>query len=102
LFTRFEAEINAAFDRLVTARNVGVWADFRVWEELRLLANQDRLPLTSKASLLTARGGRDWTEFNDWYDLRNDIAHGGIWQRPLVIPVVAQQMHDIVNRFTML
>ena len=96
LFTRLEGEIDTAFDKLVSNKSVGLWADVRAWQVWR---DRDRIELMAKVELLLEKGHRECEELRSFYRHRNVIAHGDQWKTQFAIPAVAQRMHDIVAAF---
>lgn len=101
LFTRLEAEINTATEKLLAARTdlAVLWADRRVWQAWSHNQIQD-IAFLSKAEVLTDKGRTDYAQIKHYYDERNKIAHGGVSASQFVIPNVAQTMAEIVAKFT--
>ncbi len=101
LFTRLEAEVDATVGKLLVARTGSSvpWSDRRVWQAWSRNQIQD-IALLSKVEVLTDKGRTDYAQIKQYYDERNKIAHGGVWQSQFFIPNVAQTMTDIVTRFT--
>ncbi len=101
LFTRLEAEVDAAVGKLLAARTGSSISrsDRRVWQAWSRSQIQD-IALLSKVEVLTDKGRTDYAQIKQYYDERNKIAHGGVWQSQFYIPNVAQTMTDIVTQFT--
>lgn len=100
LFTRYEAEVNAAIETLLAIRKSAAtpWAERRVWQAWARTAVQD-IALLSKVEVLTDKGRTDYAAAKTYYEGRNTIAHGEDWENPFFVPTVAQDMHDMVGRF---
>ncbi|MDP4022393.1 hypothetical protein Q8W71_07150 [Methylobacterium sp. NEAU 140] len=100
LFTRYEAAVNAAIDTLLRGRAdpSASWADRRVWQAWSRLPVRD-IPLLSKVEVLTDKGRGDYATSKQYYEGRNAIAHGAIWEAQFFVPDVARTMHHLANRF---
>jgi len=100
LFTRFEAEVDAAVVALLVTRagSSSPWLERRVWQAWSRVPIRD-IAFLSKVEVLTDKGRNDYARAKEYYDGRNTIAHGGDWEAQFVVPNVAQTMHDLVQRF---
>jgi len=100
LFTRFEAAVNAATEALLATRlaSASPWSERRIWQAWSRVPVRD-IALLSKVEVLTDKGRQDYRTVKEYYEGRNTIAHGGMWQAQFVVPNVAQTMNDLVQRF---
>jgi hypothetical protein len=100
LFTRFEAEVNAGVETLLTARTISsaAWTERRVWQAWSR-SPVSEISFLSKVEVLTDKARTDFAKAKDYYYGRNTIAHGGDWDARFFVPKVARAMHDIVARF---
>jgi hypothetical protein len=100
LFTRLEDAINTATETLVAARLAAApaWSERRIWQAWSRGPVRD-IWLLSKVEVLTEKGRQDYERVRQYYDGRNKIAHGGVWETQFFIPNVAQTMHDLVHAF---
>ncbi len=100
LFTRFEAEVTAAFETLATAglSAATAWRERRVWQAWARGSGRD-IGFLSKVEILTDKGRPDYATIKRYYDGRNTIAHGRVWDEEFSVPAVAQDMTDLVGRF---
>jgi hypothetical protein len=58
-----------------------------------------KVAFLSKVEVLTDQGRQDYAAIKEYYDGRNDIAHGGVWEAQFFVPSVAQSMSDQVRQF---
>jgi hypothetical protein len=100
LFSRFEAEVSAVSKQLVANRLavLPTWSERRIWQAWSGGSGRDPAFL-SKIEVLTEKGRQDYATIQEYYDGRNTIAHGGVWQARFVVPNVAQTMNDLLLRF---
>jgi hypothetical protein len=100
LFTRFEAAVNAATDVVLSGRMALTtsWSERRIWQAWSRVAVRD-IGFLSKVEVLTDKGRSDYATIKGFYDGRNTIAHGGVWEAQFFVPNVAQNMTDLVQRF---
>jgi len=100
LFTRLEHAVNAAVETLLAARLFATpaWSERRIWQAWARGPVRD-VWLLSKVEVLTDKSHPDYAQIKEYYDGRNKIAHGGIWEAQFFIASIAQTMHDIVQRF---
>lgn len=99
LFTRLEAAVNEAAAALLAARLASaIWAERRIWQAW----SREGVPnvaFLSKVEVLTDKGRQHYAAIKEYYDGRNDIAHGGVWEAQFLVPNVAQSMSDLVRQF---
>jgi hypothetical protein len=99
LFTRFEAEVNKAVKVLIQNRVTGIgWPERRIWEAWSRRGVDD-VPFMSKVEVLTDKSRADYATVKEYYDGRNEVAHGGVWSEQFVIRAVAQRMEAICHSF---
>jgi hypothetical protein len=100
LFSRLEAEVNASAEALLANRlaSTAMWSDRRIWQAWARIPVRD-ITFLSKVEVLTDKGHRDYAMIREYYEGRNTIAHGGVWQAQFFVPHIAQTMHDLFNRF---
>jgi hypothetical protein len=100
LFTRLEAAVNEATEALLAARLAAsaVWAERRIWQAWSREGVR-KVAFLSKVEVLTDKGQQHYAEIKEYYDGRNDIAHGGVWEAQFFVPSVAQSMSDLVRQF---
>jgi len=100
LFTRFEAEVNAAFEAIAAAglSAATAWQERRVWQAWARGSGRD-IGFLSKVEVLTDKGRPDYATIKRYYDGRNTIAHGRVWDEEFSVPAVAQDMTGLVGRF---
>jgi hypothetical protein len=100
LFSRFEEEVNILSEALLANRlgTLATWSDRRVWQAWSRGSVRD-ITFLSKVEVLTDKGRQDYATIKRYYDGRNTIAHGRVWQTLFVVPDVAQTMNDLLLRF---
>jgi len=99
LFTRFEDAVNQAVTTIIQNRvNGTAWADRRIWEAWSRGGVED-VHLMSKVEVLTDKSRGNYQTVKEYYDGRNEVAHGGTWEEQFVIPAVAQRMEEICGLF---
>jgi hypothetical protein len=100
LFTRFEAEVSAAFETLLAAGLTATtaWPERRLWQAWARGSSRD-IGFLSKVEVLTDKGRQDYATVRRYYEGRNTIAHGQVWDEQFSVPAVAQDMTDLVGRF---
>jgi hypothetical protein len=100
LFSRFEAEVNVASEALLAERlaSTAGWSERRIWQAWSRVPVRD-IAFLSKVEVLTDKGRRDYAAIREYYDGRNTIAHGGVWEAQFFVPNVAQSMNDVSQRF---
>ena len=88
LFTRFEDAVNEAITVIVGNRVSGVvWAERRVWEAW-LGQDVTAIRFMSKIEILMDKSLHQYGIIKEYYRGRNDIAHGSIWNEPLLSGVM--------------
>ena len=100
LFSRFEAEVNTLAEALLANRlaSIPTWPERRIWQALSRGSIRD-IAFLSKVEVLIEKGRQDYATIKEYYDGRNTIAHGGVWQAQFLVPNVAQTMNDLLQRF---
>ena len=100
LFTRFEAEVDRAVTALVAERTAPAipWNDRRIWQSWARGEVQE-IPFLAKVEVLLDRGNLHYAWVRHFYRGRNAISHGGEWREHVVVPDIAQELHQIANRF---
>jgi hypothetical protein len=100
LFSRFEAEVNASSEALLAKRlaSTAIWSERRIWQAWSRGPVRD-IAFLSKVEVLTDKGRQDYATIREYYDGRNTIAYGGVWQAQFFVPNVAQTMNDVLQRF---
>lgn len=100
LFSRFEAGVNASSEALLATKlaSTATWPERRIWQAWARGAVSD-IAFLSKVEVLTDKGRQDYAAIKEYYDDRNKIAHGGVWQAQYFVPNVAQTMNDLLQRF---
>ncbi len=75
LFTRLEEHIKTNSIDLITGKQSSIshWKTRAIWD----ITERDKLYFKKRVALLTERGRSDYNQIISYYDLRNDIAHGG-------------------------
>lgn len=100
LFTRFEAAVNEAL--LIVRDNrtdhTIPWSDRRIWETLRRREVKNVSFLT-RVEILIDKSGPDYANVKSYYDGRNNVAHGGVWDEQFVIPAIAAEMEALALAF---
>jgi len=100
LFTRFELEVTAAFEVIAAAglSPATQWQERRVWQAWLRGSARD-IGFLSKVEILTDKGRPDYAAIKRYYDGRNTIAHGRVWDEQFSVRAVAQDMAGLVSRF---
>jgi hypothetical protein len=100
LFTRFEAQVNASSELLLAERlaATATWSERRIWQAWSRVPVRE-IAFLSKVEVLLDKGQQDYATIKEYYDGRNTIAHGGVWQVQFFVPNVAQTMNDLRQRF---
>lgn len=99
LFTRFEAEVNSAVKLIVQNRITGItWQERRIWEAWSRVGVED-VHFMSKVEVLTDKSRADYATIKEYYDGRNEVAHGGTWSEQFVIPAIARRMDALCGLF---
>lgn len=100
LFSRFEAEVNASLEALLARQlaPTSMWSERRIWQAWARVPLRE-IAFLSKVEVLTDKGRQDYAIIKEYYDGRNTIAHGGVWQAQFFVPSVAQTMNDLLQRF---
>src|SRR5262245_33904012 len=99
LFTRFEDAVNQAITVILGNHVPGIsWSDRRIWEAWSKPGVED-ITFMSKVEVLTDKSRQDYATIKEYYDGRNDVAHGGIWSEQFFIPAIAQTMDRICATF---
>jgi hypothetical protein len=100
LFSRFEAAVNTASQTLLAQQRASTvaWPERRIWQAWARVQVRE-IAFLSKVEVLTDKGGQDYATIKDYYEGRNTIAHGGVWEAQFFIPNVALTMNDLLQRF---
>ncbi|MCK1390110.1 hypothetical protein [Bradyrhizobium sp. 1] len=100
LFTRFEAAVN---DAVMVVRDNRIlptiaWSERRMWETLNRREIKDVAFLT-RVEILIDKSRSEYATVKAYYEGRNKVAHGGIWEEQFVIPAIATTMELLVQTF---
>ena len=100
LFTRFEAVVIDAVLLVRDNRTAQTipWPDRRIWETLRRREVRD-LQFLMKVEILIDKSGPRYANVKSYYDGRNKVAHGGVWDEQFVIPAIAAEMEALAQAF---
>jgi hypothetical protein len=100
LFTRFEAEVNASIQTLLSGRisSTAAWSERRIWQAWSRSPIRD-IAFLSKVEVLGDKGHNDYATTKQYYEGRNTIAHGEDWTVQFFLPTVAQNMDEIAQRW---
>lgn len=100
LFTRLEAAVNDATKAVLATRLVSAsqWPERRIWQAWARDPVRD-IAFLAKVEVLTDKGLQDYSAVKRYYEGRNAIAHGGVWEAQFFVPNVAQTRSDLVQRF---
>lgn len=100
LFTRFEAEINDAVAIVRDNRTHPsiAWPERRMWETLNKRELKDVAFLT-RVEILMDKSRHQYQTIKSYYDGRNKVAHGGVWEEQFVLPVIADMMENLAQNF---
>lgn len=100
LFTRFEAAVNEALLVVRDSRTDPAipWPERRIWETLRRREVKNVSFLT-RVEILIDKSGSDYANVKSYYDGRNNVAHGGVWDEQFVIPAIAAEMEALAQAF---
>jgi hypothetical protein len=98
LFSRLEDIIRERSAKLIANKQkLKHWKDRRSWQTFPTAKNDTRFDLMRRTELLFERGKTEFNLIKKWKDERDEIAHGGIMMKPLVIIQEANKMEDIVR-----
>lgn len=91
IFARLEDRIKTVTNKLIDSKVTTLtnWKTKRPWEKIKSI---ERLDFMSRVALLTQKGYSNYKSINDYYKIRNVIAHGGIYTDPISIPGVIADM----------
>jgi hypothetical protein len=100
LFTKYEAEVDVAIPALLARRTdaSAAWPERRIWQAWSRGHVRD-IAFLSKMEVLTDKGRKDYATAKQYYEGRNTIAHGQDWEVQFFLPAVAQNMHELVQRW---
>ena len=99
LFTRFEDAVNQAVAAIVANRVTGTaWPDRRVWQAWARGKIED-IHFMSKVEILTDKSLAPYATIKNYYDGRNEVAHGGVWSEQFFVPAIAQTMEVFCQGF---
>jgi hypothetical protein len=99
LFTRFEDAVNEALDQIIKYLVSGVaWSDRRIWTAWSGKGT-DKIHFLSRIEVLIDKSTHPYAHVKEYYDGRNEIAHGGVWAEQFVIPNIAIAMEKIIASF---
>jgi hypothetical protein len=100
LFTRFEAAVNEAVLIVRDNRTVPTipWSERRIWETLSKREVKDVAFLT-RVEILIDKSRTEYSKVKSYYEGRNKVAHGGVWDEQFVIPAIASAMENLTQTF---
>jgi hypothetical protein len=99
LFAQLEDKINRLCVSLITKKKgLAKWGMRRSWDVIEH-ADIDRFPFKKRVALLVEKGTTDYNDIKDYYDIRNDIAHGNVSAvGTIIITTVAAHIKEISSR----
>ena len=97
MFTRLEDRIREESSKLIDnrQRNLSNWKQRRAWEILPKSKKSSKIHFKQRVALLTEKGQSHYNLISDYYDLRNQIGHGGNFTTPVSIPNVVLDMKNL-------
>ncbi|NEU95973.1 hypothetical protein [Bradyrhizobium uaiense] len=100
LFTRFEAAVNEAVVIVRGNRTLPSipWPERRMWETMNNREIKNVAFLT-RVEILMDKSSSDYATVKSYYDGRNKVAHGGVWDEQFVIPSIASTMETLMHGF---
>ncbi len=87
LFSRFEDHVRSESKKLITKMQSGATGrhNKRAWEFVSRKNLDEQLTLKNRVALLIDKGSADFRLISEYYDIRNEVAHGGSFSGPLLI-----------------
>lgn len=99
IFARFEQHLNSTVIGFLSRRHASTsWQSRRGWDVIHI-NNIRRTPFLNRLAYVVDKTSADYATVNQYYTIRNSLAHAGAAQVPFAIPIVESQLAQIARSF---